>query len=94
MRSHLGVAVGFMATAADGRVEQGRALRAVGKVLGRLIDARADWRQLLHLIERSLRAHAQGNASASTAWRYVRDWAAGHFLDVDFEGPEPPSEDA
>ena len=27
-------------------------------------------------------------------WRYVRDWAAGHFLDVDFDGPEPPSEDA
>lgn len=89
LESHTKVAIAFMANVATDEVESGRALRSIGKVLNRMTTGREDWRSVLRMVERVLRGEARRSFAARTAWRYVRAWAVGHCLGIDFDAPEP-----
>jgi tetratricopeptide (TPR) repeat protein len=87
--SHSGVALAFLANVAGGDVEHARALRAMGKVLDRMIKGREAWRSILRSVELRLRGAARQSGAADAAWRYVRAWALGHCLGIDFDLPDP-----
>lgn len=91
LASHNKVAIFFLAKVAGvgQKVDPDRASRAIGKMLARMIEGRDDWRLILREVERVLRAAAQRSSSAETAWRYLRTWATGRFLNIDFDAPEP-----
>ncbi len=94
--SHFKVGILFLAKVADRglKVDHARALRAMGKMLTRMIKGREDWRPMLREVERLLCNEGQRSIAGETAWGYVRAWAVGHFLDIDFDAAEPESESA
>ncbi len=90
MTSHLSVAVDFMVDVLKGDVDHGRALRAIAKTLGRLIDDRVAWRLILFSVHAQLRARARGNLAAQAAREALRAWSVGHFYGIDYDRSEPP----
>lgn len=90
MTSHLSVAVDFMVDVLKGDVDHGRALRAIAKTLGRLIDDRVAWRLILFSVHAQLRARARGNLAAQGAREALRSWSVGHFYGIDYDRSEPP----
>ncbi|MDP1616675.1 hypothetical protein [Phenylobacterium sp.] len=94
LASHHRVAILFLAKVAgvDQGVNADRAARAIGKMLSRMTEGRDDWRLMLREVERLLFIAAQQSSSAEEAWRYLRSWVVGHFLNIDFDAPEPEVE--
>lgn len=93
LKSHFEVAVAFLAEVGDAglKIHHDLVLRAMGKVLARIIEGRVDWRPVLQQTERVLHSQARRSLAAETAWRYARAWAVGHFLNIDFDAAEQES---
>lgn len=82
--SHLTVVFEFLCTIWSTALPHWQKGRACGQLLDKLLRGRAEWKAVLHLLDRNLGiAIRRGIAGAIPARQYVTDWIRGHFYDLD-----------